>query len=148
MIIVRVRYRTPEGQRDAFLQQMFDEGLPQACRAEEGNICYDYFLNYEDPNEILLLEMWKDGTALAKHGKEPRSAGKRACRPRSKATIPNSANSGRRSRTSRPRGSFRRSRIRRRVWHLRPLLLSHPVSRWTDRSRGLSGALPRLWKAF
>ena len=71
MIIVRVKYRTPEGQRDAFLQQLFDEGLPQACRAEEGNICYDYFLNYEDPNEILLLEMWKDGTALAKHGKEP-----------------------------------------------------------------------------
>ena len=29
MIIVRVKYRTPEGQRDAFLQQLFDEGLPQ-----------------------------------------------------------------------------------------------------------------------
>ena len=71
MIIVRVKYRTPEGQRDAFLQQLFDEGLPQACRAEEGNICYDYFLNYEDPNEILLLEMWKNGDALAKHGKVP-----------------------------------------------------------------------------
>ena len=71
MIIVRVKYRTPEGQRDAFLQQMFDEGLPQACRAEEGNICYDYFLNYEDPNEILLLEMWKTEEGLAKHGKEP-----------------------------------------------------------------------------
>ena len=74
MIIVRVKYRTPEGQREAFLQQLFDEGLPQACRAEEGNICYDYFLNYEDPNEILLLEMWKNGDALMKHGKEPNFA--------------------------------------------------------------------------
>ena len=71
MIIVRVKYRTPEGQREAFLQQLFEEGLPQACRAEEGNICYDYYLSYEDPNEILLLEMWKDGTALAEHGKQP-----------------------------------------------------------------------------
>lgn len=74
MIIVRVTYRTPEGKRDAFLQQLFDEGLPQACRAEEGNICYDYFLSYEDPNEILLLEMWKNGDALMKHGKEPHFA--------------------------------------------------------------------------
>ena len=71
MIIVRVKYRTPEGQRDAFLQQLFDEGLPQACRAEEGCLSSDYFLSYEDPNEILLLEMWKDGSALANHGKEP-----------------------------------------------------------------------------
>ena len=30
-----------------------------------------YYLSYEDPNEILLLEMWKDGTALAEHGKQP-----------------------------------------------------------------------------
>ena len=71
MIIVRVKYRTPDGQREAFLQQLFDEGLPQACRAEEGCISYDYFLNYEDPNEILLIEMWKNGDALMKHGKEP-----------------------------------------------------------------------------
>ncbi len=71
MVIVRVKYRTPEGQREAFLQQLFDEGLPQACRAEADNICYDYFLNYEDPNEILLLEMWKTEEGLAKHGKEP-----------------------------------------------------------------------------
>ena len=74
MIIVRVKYRTQEGQREAFLQQLFDEGLPQACRAEEGNISYDYFLSYEDPNEILLLEQWKNGEALAKHGKEPHFA--------------------------------------------------------------------------
>ena len=74
MIIVRVTYRTPEGKREEFLQQLFDEGLPQACRAEEGNICYDYFLSYEDPNEILLLEMWKNGDALMKHGKEPHFA--------------------------------------------------------------------------
>ena len=74
MIIVRVKYRTPEGQREAFLQQLFDEGLPQACRAEEGCLSYDYFLSYEDPNEILLLEMWKNGDALMKHGKEPHFA--------------------------------------------------------------------------
>ena len=71
MIIVRARYKTPEGQREAFLQKLFDEGLPQACRAEEGNLCYDYFLSYEDPDEILLFEMWKNGEALMMHGKEP-----------------------------------------------------------------------------
>lgn len=71
MIIVRVKYRTREGDREAFLRRLFDEGLPQACRAEDGNICYDYFLSYEDPNEILLLEMWKDQSALAAHGKQP-----------------------------------------------------------------------------
>lgn len=71
MIIVRVKYRTPEGKREEFLQQLFDEGLPQACRAEEGCMNYDYYYSAEDPNEILLLECWKNESALAAHGNEP-----------------------------------------------------------------------------
>lgn len=71
MIFVRVKYRVTDCTREEYLQKLFDEGLPQACRAEAGNLGYDYYLNYEDPNEILLLECWKNADALAKHGKEP-----------------------------------------------------------------------------
>ncbi len=71
MVIVVVKYRAPEGVREKFIKQLFDEGLPQACRAEEGNIAYDYYYSVEDPNEVLLLEAWKDNQALADHGKFP-----------------------------------------------------------------------------
>lgn len=71
MVIVIVKYRAPEGVREKFVKQLFDEGLPQACRAEEGNIAYDYYYSVEDPNEVLLLEAWKDAHALADHGAEP-----------------------------------------------------------------------------
>ena len=71
MIIVKAKYRAPEGKREEFMQQLFDEGLPQACRAEEGCESYEYYYSVEDPDEILLLEIWKDDTALAVHGKQP-----------------------------------------------------------------------------
>ncbi len=71
MIIVTVKYRTPPGSREKFIKQLFDEGLPQACRAEKGNIAYEYFYSVEDPNEIFLFEIWKDVQALADHGTKP-----------------------------------------------------------------------------
>ncbi|MCQ2560485.1 MAG: antibiotic biosynthesis monooxygenase [Clostridia bacterium] len=71
MILVRVKYRAPEGKREEFVQQLFDEGLPQACRAEEGCISYDYYYSVEDPNEVLLLECWKNESAIMAHGNEP-----------------------------------------------------------------------------
>ena len=43
MILVAVSYKLPPGKREGFLQELKEAGIVDACRAEEGNIRYDYF---------------------------------------------------------------------------------------------------------
>lgn len=64
-ILLEVHYKTKPGMRDTFLA----EAVPCAdkSRAEEGNIIYDYFLNPQDENDILLVEKWRDDEALSLH---------------------------------------------------------------------------------
>ena len=45
-----------------------------ACRAEDGNIKYDYYFATEDSDELLLIEKWRDADALARHGRQPHYA--------------------------------------------------------------------------
>ena len=57
--------------RDAFLKQLLEEGLDSACRAEAGNLKYDYYIPYNLCDELLLVEKWQDEDALIRHGKQP-----------------------------------------------------------------------------
>lgn len=50
------------------------EGIDIACRAEDGNIKYDYFTSTDDSDELLLVEKWRDADALAAHGRQPHFA--------------------------------------------------------------------------
>ena len=74
MIILNVLYKCKPGMRDAFLQQLLDEGLDAACRAEAGNLKYDYYLPVNQCEELLLVEKWLDEDALIRHGKQPHFA--------------------------------------------------------------------------
>ena len=71
MIIARVYYTALPGKREAFVKRLFDEGLPQASRAEEGNISYEYGFDPENPDGVLLMERWKDNDAVLKHQTMP-----------------------------------------------------------------------------
>lgn len=64
-ILLEVHYQTKPGMRDAFLAA----AAPCAAksRAEEGNVLYDYFLNPQDENDVLLVEKWRDDEALSLH---------------------------------------------------------------------------------
>lgn len=53
--------------RDDFLKAIMNEGIDAACRAEDGNFKYDYYMSAEDENEMLLIEKWRDADALAAH---------------------------------------------------------------------------------
>ena len=68
MIVLNVLYHCKPGMREAFLDAIKAEGLDEACRAEEGNICYSYYMAADEPDDMLLLERWKDAEALAEHG--------------------------------------------------------------------------------
>ena len=71
MIVLNVTYKCKPGLRDEFLEMIFTEGIDRACRAEDGNIRYDYYTPVEGGDELFLLEKWRDADALAKHAGQP-----------------------------------------------------------------------------
>ncbi len=71
MIVLNVTYKCKPGMREEFLKMIMAEGIDIACRAEAGNIKYDYYIPYEESDELLLVEKWIDADALAEHGKQP-----------------------------------------------------------------------------
>lgn len=71
MIVLNVTYKCKEGMREKFLEAIKAEGLDAASRAEAGNIKYDYYFAYADPDELFLLEHWRDEEAVRLHNAEP-----------------------------------------------------------------------------
>lgn len=67
MIVLNVTYKCKREMREAFLKAIVAEGIDAACRAEDGNFKYDYYMSTFDENEMLLLEKWRDADALAAH---------------------------------------------------------------------------------
>ena len=74
MIVLNVTYKCRPGMREAFLDRIRAEGIDAACRAEAGNIKYDYYTAADDGDDLLLVEKWRDAEALAEHGKQPHFA--------------------------------------------------------------------------
>ena len=60
--------------RDRFLEMIEAEGIHEACRKEQGNIKYDYYIPADQPDELLLIEKWQDAEAVAEHGRQPHYA--------------------------------------------------------------------------
>lgn len=56
MIVLNVTYRCKPELRDEFLEMILTEGIDAACRAEAGNIKYDYYLPAGGGDELLLVE--------------------------------------------------------------------------------------------
>ena len=81
MIILNVTYKCKPGMREEFLNAIRAEGLDAACRAEAGNLKYDYYVPADGSDELLLVEKWRDVEALALHGKEPHFARIGALKP-------------------------------------------------------------------
>jgi quinol monooxygenase YgiN len=71
MEILNVTYKCKEGMREKFLETIKAEGLDAASRAEAGNIKYDFYLAFDDPDELFLFEKWRDEEAVKSHNAEP-----------------------------------------------------------------------------
>lgn len=71
MIVLNVTYKCKPGMRDAFLSRIAQEGIDAACRAEAGNLKYDYYLPADGGDDLLLVEKWQDAHALDAHGEQP-----------------------------------------------------------------------------
>ena len=68
---LNVYYHTKPGKREEFLNAIKKEGIDKKCRAENGNIRYDYYLSDSDENEILLSEKWKNKACQQIHCTQP-----------------------------------------------------------------------------
>ena len=71
MIVLNVTYKCRPAMRDSFLERIRAEGIDDACRAEAGNLKYDYYFPADNAAELFLLEKWQDADALAQHADLP-----------------------------------------------------------------------------
>ena len=71
MIVLNVTYKCKSGMREAFLDAIKAEGLDAASRAEEGNSKYDFYFAADNPDELFLVEYWRDAEAVAIHNEMP-----------------------------------------------------------------------------
>ena len=70
MIVLNVTYKCKAGMREKVLEKIVSEGIDVACRAEAGNIKYDYYMSADKADEMLLVEKWRDADAVTSHGQE------------------------------------------------------------------------------
>lgn len=69
MIVLNLYYRFSTDCKNEFLEEIFDLGIPQKTREEDGCIEYNFYSSF-DANEILLVEKWRDAAALDEHKKQ------------------------------------------------------------------------------
>lgn len=54
-----------------YLVNEFEAKLVAAIKAEPGNLKYDYFIPYDDPETLLLIDSWADQASLDAHHASP-----------------------------------------------------------------------------
>ena len=72
MITLNVYYKfNSNEERQAFLNALYEGGIVDGSRSEDGNLRYDYFFPEKGDTEMLLIEQWRDEEALAAHNETP-----------------------------------------------------------------------------
>ena len=70
-IIVNLRYTGKNGSARAFAEEMTKSGTVDAIRKENGNLRYEYYLSFDDPETVLLVNEWEDQEAIDRHHASP-----------------------------------------------------------------------------
>lgn len=70
-ISVNLYYRGKNGSARKFVEEMEQKGIADAIRAEDGNLKYRYFFPADDPETVLLIDVWRDQAAIDAHHKSP-----------------------------------------------------------------------------
>lgn len=74
MILVIARYTLKKGTRTQYLAEIKKAEIIEKCRAEKGNISYEFLNSNDNPNEIVVLERWENQKVLDIHGTLPHFA--------------------------------------------------------------------------
>jgi len=70
-IIVNLRYTGNSGSARAFAEEMTSSGTVDVIRNENGNLRYEYYLSFDDPETVLLIDEWTDQAAIDRHHASP-----------------------------------------------------------------------------
>ena len=73
-ITVNLRYTGKDGNARKFAEEMTSSGTVDAIRAETGNLRYEYYLSFENPETVLLIDAWTDQAAIDAHHASPMMA--------------------------------------------------------------------------
>ena len=67
MEILNVIYKNKKGMGETFYKHLCSDGIAEATRSETGLITYNFYQSMDNPDEILLLEIWSNEETRAKH---------------------------------------------------------------------------------
>lgn len=70
-ITVNIYYTGENGNARKFADEMENTGVAGRIRNEEGNLRYEYFYPKNDEETVLLIDSWKDQTAIDRHHESP-----------------------------------------------------------------------------
>ena len=70
-IIVNLRYTGKSGSARAFAEEMTSSGTVDVIRNENGNLRYEYYLSFDDPETVLLIDEWTNQAAIDRHHASP-----------------------------------------------------------------------------
>ena len=70
-IVVNLYYTGVNGNARKFAEEMERGGTADLIRAEPGNQRYAYFLPMDDPETVLLIDMWEDQRSIDLHHASP-----------------------------------------------------------------------------
>ena len=70
-ITMNLFYRGINGNARKFVEEMITSGTVDMIKAEEGNICYEYYSSISNPEEILLIDSWDNQDSIDKHHASP-----------------------------------------------------------------------------
>lgn len=70
-LTINIYYTGTNGSARKFAEEMVASGIADAVRNEEGNEKYEYFFPMDDAETVLLIDRWRDQTALDIHHKTP-----------------------------------------------------------------------------
>ena len=71
MITVNLYYTGKNGSARKFAEEMESSKTADMIRAEKGNVRYEYFYPMNDPETVLLIDVWESQEAIDAHHASP-----------------------------------------------------------------------------
>lgn len=73
-LVVNIYYSGKPGMAQSFAKEMMESGVVAKIRAEKGNLKYQYFICFDDPDTVLLIDSWENQEAIDVHHATPMMA--------------------------------------------------------------------------
>lgn len=73
-VTLNLRYKGEKGNARKFAEEMVSSGTVAAIRAEEGNLRYEYYISFDEPETVLLIDSWESQEAIDAHHATPMMA--------------------------------------------------------------------------